>query len=141
LPLYLLDTNIFVHAIRGSSVWFNKVVPACDPMNASPRCIFSVVTEGELGSLALQLSWGSQKISQMGTLLGYFMRTDISDPTLLRYYATIDTYCKSSGFTLGKNDLWIAATASATGATLLTTDKDFNPLDGVFLNRIWIDPT
>ncbi len=42
---------------------------------------------------------------------------------------------------MGKNDLWIAATANATGALLLTTDKDFDHLDGAFLNRVWIDPT
>lgn len=27
---------------------------------------------------------------------------------------------------MGKNDLWIAATASVANVTLLTTDKDFN---------------
>ena len=42
---------------------------------------------------------------------------------------------------MGKNDLWIAATAMATGATLLTTDKDFDHLDPTFLTRDWIDPT
>jgi tRNA(fMet)-specific endonuclease VapC len=110
-------------------------------MNAIPRCLYSVVTEGEISSLAIQLTWGSFKTSQMGMLLGYFTRTDISDPVILQDYATIDAYCKTKGFTLGKNDLWIAATASAMGATLLTTDKDFDPLDGLFLNRIWIDPT
>lgn len=29
---------------------------------------------------------------------------------------------------MGKNDLWIAATAYVTGATLLTTDADFDHL-------------
>ncbi len=35
---------------------------------------------------------------------------------------------------MGKNDLWIAATAHILGAKLLTTDGDFNHLDGVFLD-------
>jgi len=34
---------------------------------------------------------------------------------------------------MGKNDLWIAATASVLEATLLTTDFDFDHLKGVFL--------
>lgn len=34
---------------------------------------------------------------------------------------------------MGKNDLWIAATASAFDITLVTTDKDFNHLDGKFI--------
>ena len=40
---------------------------------------------------------------------------------------------------MGKNDLWIAATAMATGAELITTDKDFSHLDGHFLKVHYID--
>jgi tRNA(fMet)-specific endonuclease VapC len=36
--------------------------------------------------------------------------------------------------------LWIAATAHVTGATILTTDRDFDPLHGLFLQRDWVDP-
>lgn len=35
---------------------------------------------------------------------------------------------------MGKNDLWIAATASVLKTKLLTTDMDFDHLDGVFLD-------
>ena len=41
---------------------------------------------------------------------------------------------------MGKNDIWIAATASVLDATLLTTDKDFDHLNNEFLNVIWLDP-
>jgi len=34
---------------------------------------------------------------------------------------------------LGKNDLWIAATAIAFSATLLSTDADFDPLHPTFI--------
>ncbi len=34
---------------------------------------------------------------------------------------------------MGKNDLWIAATASVLSATLLTTDNDFSHLQDYFL--------
>ncbi len=40
---------------------------------------------------------------------------------------------------MGKNDIWIAATASVLDATLLTTDKDFNHLDGEFFQVGKID--
>jgi predicted nucleic acid-binding protein len=33
---------------------------------------------------------------------------------------------------MGKNDLWIAATALATKATLITTDKDFDHLQNIY---------
>ena len=35
---------------------------------------------------------------------------------------------------MGKNDLWIAATASVYNLRLLTTDNDFGHLDSQFLN-------
>jgi len=40
---------------------------------------------------------------------------------------------------MGKNDLWIAATASVTGAGLMTIDGDFDHLDGKFLELIKIE--
>ncbi|WP_395145526.1 type II toxin-antitoxin system VapC family toxin [Armatimonas sp.] len=141
MPSYLLDTNIFVHAIRNSTLWQTKIVPLHDPLNTIPACVYSVVTEGELRSLVHQLGWGAAKHTQLQSLLAQIRRLDISTTAILQDYATIDSHCRTSGFTLSKNDLWIAATASALGLTLLTTDKDFDPLDGVFLNRIWIDPT
>lgn len=41
---------------------------------------------------------------------------------------------------MGKNDLWIAATAHVLGAHVLTTDKDFDHLAPHFLSYSWIDP-
>jgi len=41
---------------------------------------------------------------------------------------------------MGKNDLWIAATALHTGLPLLTTDKDFLFLNKNLLNILWVDP-
>ncbi|HMQ48430.1 MAG TPA: PIN domain-containing protein [Saprospiraceae bacterium] len=40
---------------------------------------------------------------------------------------------------MGKNDLWIAATASAFNITLVTTDRDFDHLDGVFIDLKFIE--
>jgi predicted nucleic acid-binding protein len=41
---------------------------------------------------------------------------------------------------MGKNDIWIAATASVVNAILMTTDTDFDHLNGVFLSVVYIDP-
>lgn len=40
---------------------------------------------------------------------------------------------------MGKNDLWIAATASVTNTTLITTDKDFVHLDNVYLKLVSVE--
>jgi len=41
---------------------------------------------------------------------------------------------------MGKNDIWIAATAVNAGLPLLTTDKDCRFLHGNLLQVLWIDP-
>jgi len=64
----------------------------------------------------------------------------LDEPGIPDAYVKIDVYSEGIGRTMGKNDLWIAATANVTSATLLTTDKDFDHLDGAFINRVWIDP-
>ena len=99
-----------------------------------------MVSEGELRSLAAQWKWGRQKLDQMEFVLGYFRTLCIHDPDIIRAYAMIDAYCESVGHPMGKNDVWIAATAAVTGATLLTTDRDFDRLAPKYLARDWIDP-
>lgn len=72
-----------------------------------------------------------------------FIMVDINIESIIRRYAEIDAYSqgklkgKPLGTTsrnMGKNDLWIAATASALDLSLLTTDRDFGHLSPSFLN-------
>ena len=67
----------------------------------------------------------------------------IKTEAIINKYAEIDAYSQgkhptielpTSARNMGKNDLWIAATASVLDATLLTMDKDFDHLNEVFLN-------
>ena len=41
---------------------------------------------------------------------------------------------------MGKNDLWIASTAALLGLTLVSTDADFDHLNGVFFDIRKINP-
>ncbi len=91
-------------------------------------------------SLSVQWRWADKKLSQMEFALSYFDRWPIEHSALLTAYATIDAFCESVGQSMGKNDLWIAATAAVAGATLITTDRDFDRLAPRFLTRIWVDP-
>ena len=138
-PLYLLDTNILVHYVRGSLVW-RRISETYQPLSITPTPLFSAVTEGELRSLSVQWHWADKKLSQMEFALGYFNRWPIEHPDVLTAYAAIDAYCELVGQSMGKNDLWIAATAAVTGATLITTDRDFDRIAPRFLTRIWVDP-
>jgi len=135
----LLDTNILIHGARRNAVW-NKIVATCNPMLLDPSPIVHIVSHGEILSFAEQRLWGDDKRQQLSFLLQYFSLAQIGSAEV-DAYALLDSYSKQLGIKMGKNDLWIAASAHTTGATLVTTDTDFDHLAGKFFQRIWIDPT
>ena len=138
-PLYLLDTNILVHSVRDDSIW-ESIQERYQLLLIEPSPIISITTSGELRSLAMQFHWGNAKLERMEFLLGYFTEIPIESQNLVRTYSMIDAYLLERGQQLGKNDLWIAATAANLQATLITTDRDFDfdDLDPLFLRRDWI---
>ncbi len=132
--LYLLDTNILVHAVRSDAVW-DRLRETHNLLAVEPTPLISVVTVGELRSLAYQRDWSVAKREQMAFLLGYFKKVTIDDPTIYETYAVIDANLRRMGRKLGKNDLWIAATTNVFAATLITTDSDFDPIQPTFIRR------
>jgi tRNA(fMet)-specific endonuclease VapC len=46
-------------------------------------------------------------------------------------YGQIKAARQRHGLTLDENDLWVAATAKALGAVLVSTDRDFAQIDGL----------
>ncbi len=134
----LLDTNIFVQLIRddrvGKRLKENRQLLMTDVTPA-----FCIVTEGEIRSLAYQFNWGADKVKRMRFLLEYFRRIPIDTPDVMEAYAAIDAYSKSSGLNMGKNDVWIAATAHVTGFELVTADGDFSHLHRGLLTQTLVD--
>jgi tRNA(fMet)-specific endonuclease VapC len=139
LSPYLLDTTVTLAIIRG-----RKLAAYIDATykirTQTTRPLISVVTLGELHALSLKLGWGENKIKTLHTLEEELVVVDLNRSEIIRAYAEVDKATEPRGKVLSKNDLWIAATAKATGATLLTSDKDFDPLFPDHINRIWIDP-
>ena len=76
----------------------------------------------------------------MEFLLGYLSVIPVVTRKLVDHYAEMDAHLQLRGQKLGKNDLWIAATTVSLGARLLTTDRDFDALDPLFLKRDWVSP-
>jgi tRNA(fMet)-specific endonuclease VapC len=143
--IFLLDTNILVHILRDKRGYFERTFQINKPEH---KLIISAVTIGELRAFALRNKWGANKKQQMEELIDEFFVVEIHNDAIHNRYAEIDTFSqgKLDGKTLnmsarnmGKNDLWIAATASVSNATLLSTDNDFDHLNSVFLNVPKID--
>ena len=99
-------------------------------------------------ALAEKNGWGEPKRRELDRVLAGLPQVDISKRDILKAYALVDAWTHGRPVaapgdapppkpakSMGKNDLWIAATAHATGAVLITTDRDFDHLHGVWLNR------
>lgn len=143
--IFLLDTNILVHILRNKRAYFEKTFQIHKPEH---RLIISAVTIGELRAFSLRNKWGANKQQQMEDLIDEFFVVEIHNDAIHNRYAEVDTFSQGklegkllsmSARNMGKNDLWIAATASVFNATLLTTDNDFDHLDTVFLSVPKID--
>lgn len=136
---YLLDTNVVLALIRANPLgqFIDQQYGLRAALNRSMIC---VVTVGEMLSLVRQFNWGQPKQDELRSLLNEIVWLDINHPDILDAYGEVDHASLKQGRKLGKNDAWIAATAKVTGATLLTTDPDFDHLQGTYLDRIWIAP-
>jgi tRNA(fMet)-specific endonuclease VapC len=136
---YLLDTNVVLALIRANPLgqYIDHKYGLRSALNRSMIC---VVTVGEMLSLVRQFNWGQTRRDELQSLLNEIVWLDINHPDILDAYGEVDHASLKQGRKLGKNDAWIAATAKVTGATLLTTDPDFNHLQGSYLDQIWIDP-
>ena len=145
MKTYLLDTNILLYFFRQDKNW--DIINAQYDLTMSDNVV-SVVGWGEILSLATRNSWGERRMAELDKLDEFFLISDIYDEKIIHRYAEIDTFSEgklkskplgTSARNMGKNDLWIAATASVLGLTLLTTDKDFNHLNQVYLDLAFVD--
>lgn len=144
---YLLDTDIWIHFIRKTPQYESLLNPIFADDN---RLFMSIVTAGELNSFAMRNKWGKSKRKDLTILIDEVQVVPISRMEITEIYASIDTFSQGthptytlpigvSARNMGKNDLWIAATAKLLDVTLVTTDKDFDHLNGIFLPVIRLE--
>ena len=140
---YVLDTNILLHYMRESALSV-RIDEQYNPLDSTQHdAIVCVVSVGEIKAIAKINHWGDRKLEKLDQLLDELLITDINSEGLIDRYAEIDAFSHGkltdrplgmSARNMGKNDLWIAATASVLNASLLTTDFDFNHLHDEFLD-------
>jgi len=147
---FILDTNILMAYLKADKL-FNKVSEDNNLNDEDAFTMISSITKGELLSIAFQNKWGEKRVANLSKLLNEFVFIDIggNDDLLLNAYAEIDAFSLKrhptkkllgSAKPMGKNDMWIAATAFATNATLLTADGKFMHLDKEFINIKFYHP-
>lgn len=98
----------------------------------------SIVSKAEIISISVQRAWGQRKVDKLKELVSEILIIPINTDDIVDTYADINAFSQGkhklrplgkSARNMGKNDLWIAATATRTGSVLVTTDNDFDHLD------------
>ncbi len=148
---FLLDTNILLGLARKAD-WARRTHSQFNLGDPDVISFTSVVCKGEILAIAERNGWGPSKRTTLDRMLREFPDLPIKAPDILRAYALIDAWsCGRSvpaprnalppkpSVPMGKNDLWIAATAHASGAILLSTDGDFEHLASVWFRYERID--
>ena len=146
----MLDTGIIVGYVRGAP-YAEFVDREYAPLEGDSIAVVSVVSHGEIYSLAYQFGWGRRKRRRLDDILRRIPRQSISHDAIIDRYAEIDAFSQGelernplpegmSARNMGKNDLWISATTSVLDATLLTTDRDFDHLADEFVDLAFVDP-
>lgn len=137
MRIFCFDTNVILHVIKGRSE-SEKVKTYFENINEDYEQIISVVSIAEINVLATRNNWEQRKRKVLTDYLKSFIVIPIyENKDLLSCYEEIDIYSQKypkGPRNMGKNDLWIASTAMAADATLLTFDKDFNHLSPALID-------
>ena len=140
--LYFFDTNILLALHRGRQLgdYLNQTFRLSEVIN---RPLISVVTHGEIWAMAQRNSWGDKKRNAVEEMLDDLVTLDLNDPAIIANYVAVDQknlFHPKGARSVSDNDKWIAATAMAANALLLTTDQDFLHLHPDVCRVQYVDP-
>jgi len=144
---YVLDTNILLLYLRDKAAKHN-IETKYKLFSNDNNLIISAVTIGEIKSIGSRNKWEKKRIGAVESFLSQLIIVGIHFEDLINAYAELDTFSQGkhetkqlrfSARNMGKNDLWIAATAVVTNSKLITTDHDFQHLSKTFLDLVLID--
>jgi predicted nucleic acid-binding protein len=119
----LLDTSVFIARESGRPI---------DEARVPEQNAVSVVTLAELHTGVLAAADTATRAKRVETLdtVADMEVLDI-DEAAARSWARLRIHLAESGRRVNVNDLWIAATALARNAAVVSQDDDFDPVDGV----------
>ncbi|MCI0392836.1 MAG: PIN domain-containing protein [Acidobacteria bacterium] len=121
--IFLLDTNAFSDLMRNHP----KVDARLANVPATDRAVICSVVRGEIRYGIERLPQGKrrQELEAKASNLFAVIPCEPVPEAAGDHYATVKLNRQLRGLALDENDLWIAATALALGATLVSRDNDF----------------
>jgi tRNA(fMet)-specific endonuclease VapC len=132
MTLYMLDTNIVSHVIKGDIVGIRERL-ASVPM---PNVSVSVVTQAELLYGVAKRGYPQGLSTRVREFL---IRVQVLPWTqeVAGVYGDLRAACERAGVTLAPMDMMIAAHAKAIGAVLVTRDRTFGRVPGKLSLQDW----
>lgn len=129
--IFLLDTNAFSDLMRNHP----KVDARLANIPTTDRAVICPVVRGEIryGIERLPQSKRRQELEAKAASLFAVIPCEPVPEVAGDHYATVKLNRQLRGLALDENDLWIAATALALGATLISRDGDFQQIEGLLV--------
>jgi predicted nucleic acid-binding protein len=127
--IYLLDTNAISALMRADArmaTWLSSV-------GVDHRVVICTVTRGEIVVGLERLAQGRRRTELEEKAWNPFavLPCEPIPPAAGDRYANLKISEQRRGLPLDENDLWIAATALAMNATLVSRDSDFHGVEGL----------
>ena len=127
--IYLLDTNAISDLMRADARNENWI----SALNRGDRVVTCTIVRGEILFGIARLPKGRRRaeLKEAGLQFLNAFRCEPIPQLAGDYYANLKLTRQQSGLMLDENDLWVAATALALGAKLVTRDNDFAGIRGL----------
>lgn len=127
--IYLLDTNAVSDLMRADP----RIERWMDALDQRDRIVTCAIVRGEV-LFGIQRLPDGRRRSELAAAAHQFLaafRCEPVPPRAADIYASVKLSRQQRGLALDENDLWVAATALALGATLVSRDRDFSGIDGL----------
>ena len=127
--VFLLDSNAFSDLMRKDA----RIEARLAALGPNDKVVICPIVRGEIlyGISRLPQGRRRENLTRQATSLFATIACEPVPEAAADTYAQIKLARKRQGLSLDENDLWIAATASAAGATLVTRDHDFGSVAGL----------
>lgn len=142
---FVLDTCVILALLKEQGI-YEQIENDLELDKDDIAVILPISVKAELFSIAYRNGWGEKKLNILHKLLSDFFLYP-PDNKILDAYVLIDVFSLNKlknqplgkSIKMGKNDIWIAATAVTLKSTLITLDGDFKHLIGKSLNGLEFD--
>jgi len=127
--IFLFDTNAFSDLMREHPQLDTRLAS----LSSADQIMICSVVRGEIqyGLVRLPTGQRRQMLEAKAAKLFAILPCAPVPEAAGDYYAQIKVTRQQQGLSLDENDLWIAATARALGAVLVSRDRDFQHIDGL----------